>query len=90
MNSADTVKPSVPKSRTTYIVLAFFFGSFGVHNYYAGYFGRGLLQLTVFVLLHVNQIPLYFLVSAWAFYDICTVKKDSKGMAFKPADWFGP
>jgi TM2 domain-containing membrane protein YozV len=36
------------KSRTTTWVLAFFFGGFGVHKFYLGKVGQGLLYLFFF------------------------------------------
>lgn len=39
------------KSRSLYILLAIFFGAFGVHNLYAGYFGRFLAEAILTVIL---------------------------------------
>jgi TM2 domain-containing membrane protein YozV len=38
------------KSRTVYQVLAFFLGSLGIHNFYAGFTGRGATQLLITIL----------------------------------------
>ena len=43
MSFIETLKTPVPatlpegKDRTTYLLLAFFLGTYGVHNFYAGY-----------------------------------------------------
>lgn len=34
-----------PKSGIVYILLAFFLGTLGIHNFYAGFWKRGMLQL---------------------------------------------
>ena len=38
------------KSHIVYIILAIVFGEIGVHNFYAGYIGRGIAQLLITVL----------------------------------------
>lgn len=37
-------QPGVP-SRLIYVLLAWLLGVLGIHNFYAGYWGRGLIQL---------------------------------------------
>ena len=39
-----------PKRRLVYILLAVFIGDLGIHNFYAGYTKRGLIQLLITVL----------------------------------------
>lgn len=71
--------PSAPKSRLTYILLALFLGGFGIHNFYAGYNRKGLIQL----LLTVLSCGLLSLVSViWAIVDIVNVTKDANGVDF--------
>ena len=62
--------PESPKSRGTYILLCFFFGGLGFHNFYAGYVGRGVAQL----LLSWTGIS-----SLWAFIELFAVSKDAQG-----------
>jgi len=65
-----------PKNRVAYILLGFFLGSFGAHNFYAGYTSRGIAQLCITV------CTLFFggIVSwVWAIYEVCTVERDSRG-----------
>ena len=70
---------SAPKSRLTYILLALFLGGFGIHNFYAGYNRKGLIQL----LLTVLSCGLLSLVSViWAIVDIVNVTKDANGVDF--------
>ena len=40
----------VPKSKVAAALLAFFLGSFGIHNFYLGYNSKGLAQLLLTVL----------------------------------------
>lgn len=75
----DTPPPvaSAPKSRTTYILLALFFGVIGVHNFYSGHKKDGIIKVVLFFLcigLLVNSI--------WAIVDMITVTKDSEGVNF--------
>ena len=79
--------PNVPagyeqKSRTVYILLGLFLGCFGIHNFYAGYNTRGLIQLLITVFLGVLAFPL-IIVSLWALIELLTVKKDAKSVPMK-------
>jgi len=70
---------STSKNRITYILLAVFFGMFGVHNFYAGHTSRAVAQLcitifSVFVLSFVSQI--------WSLFEIIYVKVDGQGIPF--------
>jgi TM2 domain-containing membrane protein YozV len=67
------------KSRSTYIVLGIFLGALGVHNFYAGYVGRGVGQLclSIFTLGYLGVISWI-----WAIIEICIVEKDSTGQNF--------
>lgn len=68
------------KSRVVYVVLAIIFGEIGVHNFYAGYIGRGVVQLLVTVL----TFGLLFWVSwIWAVVEACAVDCDGKGVPFE-------
>ncbi len=70
----------MPKSRIGYILLGIFFGSFGVHSFYAGYTKKGVIQLLITIL----SFGLLSLVSfIWAIVDICTVNQDSQGIPFE-------
>jgi TM2 domain-containing membrane protein YozV len=65
------------KSRTTYILLALFFGVIGIHNFYSGHKKHGIIKIVLFFLcvgLLVNSI--------WAIIEMITVTKDSEGNQF--------
>lgn len=68
------------KSQLIYAVLALFFGAFGLHNFYANRWGRGLIQL----LLTVGTGFVGVLVSSlWSIINIFTIETDGDGHAFE-------
>ena len=68
-----------PKSRTAYVILGIFLGGLGIHNFYAGFTGRAIVQL----LLSILSCGYLSLVSwLWAIVEVCTVKYDSSGVQF--------
>lgn len=68
------------KSRVAYVLLAIFLGELGVHNFYAGYVGRGVAQLLITIL----SLGLLFWVSwIWAIVELCVVSDDGKGIPFE-------
>lgn len=74
------------KSRMTFILLGLFLGVLGVHNFYAGYIGRGIGQvlISVFAILSVCVflgMP-FIIVEIWALIEICLVTKDATGQKF--------
>ncbi len=66
------------KSRFTYIILAFFLGALGIHNFYAGHTGRAVIQLllgfTVFGM--IITIP-------WCILDMICINRDGYGKIMK-------
>ena len=68
---------NAPKSRMTYILLAIFLGSAGIHNFYAGYAGRGIIQL----ILSCTMIGLVIVIP-WIIFDIISVNRDVRGVEF--------
>lgn len=75
MDTNSVIPPNYKqKSRSTYTFLALIWGDFGLHNFYAGYKGRGAIQL----LFCWSIIPLFV---AWI--EMFTVKKDANGVPFK-------
>ena len=76
---ASSVKNS--KSRISYVLLGIFLGVLGVHNFYAGYLGRGAVQLLITLFLGWLVIPL-FIVWIWCIVEICTVRFDAQGVGF--------
>ena len=70
-----------PKSRIIYILLALFLGGLGIHNFYAGYIGRGVAQLLITLLLFWLIIPL-LVVFVWVIVEMIVIDKDAKGVKF--------
>lgn len=64
-----------PRRRGTFIGLAFFLGSLGVHNFYAGHFDRAIVQFILTCTL--IGIPINFF---WILIEICFKTKDSNGI----------
>jgi TM2 domain-containing membrane protein YozV len=66
------------KSRGVYIILALFFGFLGVHNFYAGNLGRGLVQLLTVLILGWFVIG-FVIVFIWVLIECFTVTHDAAG-----------
>ena len=62
-------------SRATYILLAFFFGLFGAHNFVAGRTGSGLAQLLITLFTGWLIVPLV-VVGVWVLIEMLTVTTD--------------
>ncbi len=67
------------KDRVTYVLLAVLLG-IGIHNFYAGYTTRGIIQLLVSIL---SCGLLWFFMWIWAIIEACTVMQDANGVRFK-------
>jgi TM2 domain-containing membrane protein YozV len=68
------------KSRGVFIVLGFFFGCLGVHNFYAGYSGKGIAQLMITIFTGwIFGIGL-FITGVWALIEIIAVNTDAHGL----------
>ena len=78
-NSSRTT--DTPKSRVVYILLALFLGTFGIHNFYAGYVGRGLAQLLITIFLFWLVVPL-LAVWIWVIVEMIVIDKDAQGVKF--------
>ncbi|MBE6389382.1 MAG: TM2 domain-containing protein [Lentisphaerae bacterium] len=75
------VNSTLPKNRTTYILLGVFLGGLGIHNFYAGYFGKAIAQLLISLLTGWLILP-YIAVFIWCLIEICTIDKDADGVPF--------
>ena len=71
MNNSD-------KSRLTYILIALFLGPVGVHNFYAGHSGRGIIQL----ILGITIIGMCVTIP-WCILDMICVSRDGEGKKMK-------
>lgn len=69
----------VRKNRVAFVMLAIFFGALGVHNFYAGYIKKGVIQccLTVLTLFFASPI-----IWVWAVIEACIIDCDGDGVAF--------
>ena len=76
------VNSTLPKNRTTYILLGVFLGGLGIHNFYAGYFGKAIAQLLITLLTFWLIIP-YLAVCIWCLIEICIIDKDANGIPFR-------
>ena len=66
-----------PKNRVAFILLGIFLGIFGAHNFYAGYTGRGAIQLSITICtLFVGSIVSWI----WAIVEVCIVDRDSQNV----------
>ncbi len=88
--ASDGQKPSntrvyayPPKERIIYVLLALFLGTFGVHNFYAGYSNTAVKQLLVTILtgwiFGIGVLITYI----WAIVDIIQVTQDANGVPFR-------
>ena len=83
-STASAPAQSAPKDRIVYILLALFLGGFGVHNFYAGYKDKGIIQLIVNILGGAATCGLATIgVCIWAVVEAVTVKQDAAGVPFK-------
>lgn len=67
------------KSKNTFVLLGVLLGGFGVHNFYAGYTAKAVIQLLITVL---SAFSLSAISWIWAIIEVCTVKQDAKGVPF--------
>lgn len=75
--------PAHAKNGITYIVLAWFLGTLGLHNFYAGYWGRALVQLSLtLVSPWFLYIPL-LIVAVWVFGELLFVNNGPHHIPFK-------
>ena len=72
-----------PVNGIVYIVLAFALGAIGVHNFYAKYWKRGLIQFLLSVFApFMLFLPLVF-TSMWAEAELLFQNRDGDGRLFK-------
>ena len=68
------------KSQLIYVILALFLGAFGIHNFYANRWGRGLTQL----LLTIGTGFWGAIISSlWSVINIFTIETDGDGRSFE-------
>lgn len=67
---------STRRMRVVYVLLGFFFGALGLHNFYAGYNKRAIAQMMISLF---SFGCLAFLSWVWAIVEIITVSEDRDG-----------
>ena len=72
-------EPIELKNKWCFILLGIFLGAFGIHNFYTGYVGRGIVKLLVTIL---SGLMLGWTSWIWAIVEVCTVRIDAKGRPF--------
>ena len=72
-------EPIELKNKWCFILLGIFLGAFGIHNFYTGYIGRGVVKLMITV---VSFGWLFWISWIWAIVEICSVRIDAKGRPF--------
>ena len=68
-----------PKSRVVYVLLGLFLGGLGVHNFYAGYNGKGIAQLLITLFLGWLVFP-WIIVGIWALIEVIAVDTDANNV----------
>jgi RNA polymerase subunit RPABC4/transcription elongation factor Spt4/TM2 domain-containing membrane protein YozV len=81
----EAVQPGVvlvraSKSRGVFIILGLFLGCLGIHNFYAGYYAKGAIQLVITVVLGWMIVGLV-ITGIWALIEVITVTADAQGHA---------
>ena len=79
------------KDRVAYVLLAIFLGELGIHNFYAGYTNRAVIQLVacivgipiVAIMTCGIGLILYAGLWIWNIIEACTVEQDANGVRFK-------
>jgi TM2 domain-containing membrane protein YozV len=69
------------KSKVAFILLGIFLGQLGIHNFYAGYTNKGLIQLLLSLLLCWTFI-VPTIIWIWAIVEVCTIGVDAQGAPF--------
>lgn len=76
IQSVSVVKSA--KNRGVYIILGLLLGLLGIHNFYAGYFARGAVQLLVILLLGWIVVG-FVIVVPWVLVELFVVTEDAAG-----------
>ena len=78
----QVVQVVASKSRTAYVLLGLFLGSLGIHNFYAGYAGRGVAQLLITLFSPLMCFFPLIAVMIWILVEVCSVTHDAQGNQF--------
>lgn len=79
----DRKEEAHSKNGLIYLLLAYFTGTIGLHNFYAGYYKRGGIQLFLTLIsFYMYYIPLLF-AAFWALLEFLLVNHSANGMKFR-------
>lgn len=71
------------KNGLIYLVLAYFTGTIGLHNFYAGYYKRGGIQLFLtLIAFYMYYLPL-IVTAVWALLEFLFVNHSANGARFR-------
>jgi TM2 domain-containing membrane protein YozV len=59
---------STPKSKVIALLLCFFLGTLGIHNFYLGNTGKGIIQLAITICLGWTYFPM-IIIGIWIFIE---------------------
>jgi len=79
---ADANFASPAKSRVAYVLLALFLGFLGIHNFYAGYAGRGVVQLLMCLFGWKFEFIPWIILFFWTILEMFIVTEDANGQPF--------
>lgn len=77
---ANQTSKKSDKGRTAYVLMAVFLGCYGIHNFYAGYTGKGVAQLLITLLSVFFLSPITWI---WSVVEACVVTEDAQGRRFR-------
>ena len=66
------------KSRGVFIILGLLLGYLGIHNFYAGYYRRGAIQVLITAVLGWLYVG-FVITMVWALIELIRVKTDAQG-----------
>lgn len=73
------------KSGAVYLVLAFFLGTLGIHNFYIGRWVRGVIQLILTILSPFTLFVSLIVVMIWVLVEMIVIRTDGTGQPLTPA-----
>lgn len=83
-STTPAAPPESSKSRGVYIILGVLLGGTGAHNFYAGYYPIGVVQLVLAAFWLATQSTIILLgLAGWIIADLCFTTKDQTGKPFK-------
>lgn len=75
------------KSGIIYVILAFFACVIGLHNFYAGYYKKGIAQLVLTLISPFTMFVPLLIVALWGLGEMLFVNKSARGVPFSGNIW---